>query len=148
MYRNYCKKYGAVLADDMGLGKTVQIATFIDGLRNFKAYKRVLVVAPATLLEYWESEINRWCGKMQPFKLDGPKKYRQGNLERLKRMRSVCLISPGILVNEIEALEKMEMTIVVVDEGHKAKNTETKYRKALKRLNITHQMVILTGTPV
>jgi len=38
--------------------------------------------------------------------------------------------------------------MLVVDEGHKAKNTNTKFRKALKEFQISKLKVILTGTPV
>jgi SNF2 family DNA or RNA helicase len=37
---------------------------------------------------------------------------------------------------------------MVLDEGHKAKNVATKLRKSLKDFKVTHQKIILTGTPV
>lgn len=36
----------------------------------------------------------------------------------------------------------------MVDEGHKAKNLQTKFRKALKFFEVSHQKIVLTGTPV
>ena len=37
---------------------------------------------------------------------------------------------------------------MVIDEGHKAKNVNTKIRRYLKEMDVRRQKVILTGTPV
>lgn len=63
---------GALLADDMGLGKTymglVTFAQYYKHLQNQKLTKKpILVVAPLSLLENWESEI-RETFSISPFK--------------------------------------------------------------------------------
>ena len=52
---------GGILADDMGLGKTLQVAAFAAGLLRSRAAKRVLVLAPTTLLPHWGKASLRWC---------------------------------------------------------------------------------------
>ena len=47
---------GGVLADDMGLGKTLQVAAFSAGLLRSRAARRILVLAPTTLLPHWGKE--------------------------------------------------------------------------------------------
>lgn len=37
----------------MGLGKTVQVCAYLEGLFNSGKIKKVLIVAPATLKNYW-----------------------------------------------------------------------------------------------
>jgi SNF2 family DNA or RNA helicase len=37
---------------------------------------------------------------------------------------------------------------MIIDEGHRAKNTATKLRKALKLFRVANSKIILTGTPV
>lgn len=37
---------------------------------------------------------------------------------------------------------------MVIDEGHRAKNVHTKFRKALKEFRVKRSKIILTGTPV
>lgn len=48
---------GCLLADDMGLGKTLQLLCFIgEYLENTANKKPVLIIAPVSLLENWQSE--------------------------------------------------------------------------------------------
>ncbi len=54
---------GACLADDMGLGKTIQILSLLLVLRNQNRDQRQpsLLVAPASLLANWASELERFA---------------------------------------------------------------------------------------
>jgi SNF2 family DNA or RNA helicase len=46
-------------------------------------------------------------------------------------------------------LEKhLNVDLLIVDEGHKAKNVDTVLRKGIKEFNAKRQKIILTGTPV
>ncbi|KAK4411111.1 protein CHROMATIN REMODELING 24 [Sesamum angolense] len=54
----HCKGKGGILGDDMGLGKTMQICSFIAGLFHSNLVRRVLVVAPKTLLAHWINELS------------------------------------------------------------------------------------------
>ncbi len=56
------KGSGAILGDDMGLGKTVQVCAYISGLFFSRLARRVLIVAPISVLSHWESELAKWCG--------------------------------------------------------------------------------------
>ena len=42
----------------------------------------------------------------------------------------------------------MKWDILVIDEGHRAKNVKTQLRKALKEMKVEVQKIVLTGTPV
>ena len=44
--------------------------------------------------------------------------------------------------------ELLEIDVVVIDEGHKAKNVKTKIRSSLKEIKVNKIKLILTGTPV
>ena len=37
---------------------------------------------------------------------------------------------------------------MVIDEGHRAKNVNTVFRKALKEFKVKNSKILLTGTPV
>ncbi len=45
----------------MGLGKTVQIATYLKGLFDADLIQKVLIVVPATMKNYWQEELTKWC---------------------------------------------------------------------------------------
>ena len=45
-------------------------------------------------------------------------------------------------------LSEIRFDIVVVDEGHKAKNVNTDLRKNLVNLRVKHSRFILSGTPL
>jgi N12 class adenine-specific DNA methylase len=60
MYNNYIKRLGCILADDMGLGKTVQVSVLIRCLQRTQGLRDTVIIAPPSLLKYWESEYMRW----------------------------------------------------------------------------------------
>jgi|LauGreDrversion4_2_1035121.scaffolds.fasta_scaffold99062_2 SNF2 family DNA or RNA helicase len=60
MYENYIASKGCILADDMGLGKTVQISVLITTLIRTQNLRDTVIVAPPSLLDYWESEFRHW----------------------------------------------------------------------------------------
>ena len=49
------------MGDDMGLGKTVQVAVYLKGLFDNDLISKVLIVVPATIKNYWEEELKKWC---------------------------------------------------------------------------------------
>lgn len=61
--------HGAILADEMGLGKTLQSVALAWTLLRQGPYggqpvaKRVLVVAPGSLVQNWGMEFNKWLGR-------------------------------------------------------------------------------------
>ncbi|GJP54386.1 hypothetical protein CLOM_g13479 [Closterium sp. NIES-68] len=60
LYRQ--KVGGAILADEMGLGKTVQAVVLLGLLSHLdKNPGPHLVVAPASLLDNWQRELQMWC---------------------------------------------------------------------------------------
>ena len=61
LYTQWSKQYGCVLGDDMGLGKTVQVAVYLKGLFDNDLISKVLIVVPATLKNYWEEDLTKWC---------------------------------------------------------------------------------------
>lgn len=60
--------YGGVLADEMGLGKTLQVLaaswTLMQrgGPFGKPAVRKMLVVAPSSVIKNWGKEIHKWLG--------------------------------------------------------------------------------------
>lgn len=66
-----------------------------------------------------------------------------------KKTKVFAITSPGIFTSDSLQLQKgCTWDILVIDEGHRAKNINTKLRKSLKEFTVSKQKIILTGTPV
>jgi superfamily II DNA or RNA helicase len=132
---------GACLADDMGLGKTIQaLALILDRADRGPA----LVVAPTSVCSNWLHEIRRFAPTLNPILLR--EADRESVFEAL-RPGDLLIVSYGLLINDIEDLEKIDFGTIVLDEAKSIKNAQSKRFKAACRLNGQFRMVA-TGTPV
>ena len=150
MYYLKQKSLGGVLGDDMGLGKTVQVAVYLKGLFDAELIKRVLIVVPATLKTYWEDELNKWCydcPNVVRFE-DSKKSVRADQMKTIRRKGGILLSSFGMITTERQNLQDMSYDIMIIDEGHKAKNKDTQFRRDITSLKVKSHRMILTGTPL
>ena len=134
---------GACLADDMGLGKTVQaLALLLARAEGGPA----LVVAPTSVTGNWLQEAQRFAPALNVLSYADTSDNRQQLLDSLLPFDTV-VISYGLMLNDIEHLEKVHWHTVVLDEAQAIKNAATRRAKAAKQLNADFR-VITTGTPV
>jgi SNF2 family DNA or RNA helicase len=61
MWELHCQGAGGVVGDEMGLGKTVQVASFVGAMAANRFLDSVLIIAPATMLSHWLSELAVWA---------------------------------------------------------------------------------------
>jgi superfamily II DNA or RNA helicase len=134
---------GACLADDMGLGKTVQ-ALAVLLLRASEG--PALVVAPTSVVGNWLQEAQRFAPSLNVVSYAGTTVNREHVLESLAPF-DVVLISYGLMLNNIEALEKVHWHSLVLDEAQAIRNAATGRAKAAKRL-LADFRIATTGTPV
>lgn len=134
---------GACLADDMGLGKTIQsIAVLLAKAQQGAS----LVVAPASVLANWESELHRFAPAFRILNLNMPGADRTRMIEEASEF-DVVITTYGLLIGEAEKLGAKQWNVVVLDEAHTIKNRETKMSKAAMKLQAGFRL-ILTGTPL
>ena len=85
---------GGILGDEPGLGKTVQAIASIELLVAAGEVSRVLVVVPASLVQHWASEFQRWLGRfgrcltVSPIKADTAALHATYKLEQMVATRS------------------------------------------------------------
>ena len=134
----------------MGLGKTVQICAYLKGLFDSDQIKKVIIVVPATLKSYWYAELHKWCyGAPNIMQFEDKKKSdREQQIRQLKRKGGVLITSYGMITSERINLQEMRYDLVIVDEGHKAKNINTELRKNLVALRVKGHRILLSGTPL
>jgi len=143
---------GAILADEMGLGKTLQTITLVwtllrqSPMAGSVLAKRVLVIAPSSLLKNWEAEFKKWLGseRLVVHVADGAGKV---GIFRSYNTAPVLIISYEMLVRSLDDVRLVSWDLIVCDEAHRLKNSQIKTSSALSSLPCPRR-VLLTGTPV
>lgn len=159
---------GCLLADDMGLGKTIQLLAFVVWyLEQQSTGDPVLIVAPVSLLDNWERELQRffYAEALPVLKLYGSAlsavKFRKEEIPDELRAKGIKnLLRPGwrgearIVLTTYETLRDQEFSlarqqwaIVVCDEAQKIKNPAALITQAAKAIPARFR-VACTGTPV
>lgn len=133
----------AILADDMGLGKTIQGIGVAELLAQRADISRVLVICPASLKSQWRSEIARFSGR--------PVQLVIGNgAERQEQYRSdtfFTICNYEQVLRDITAMEAVDWDLIVLDEGQRIKNWESKTSNVVRSLQSPFKLV-LSGTPL
>ncbi|UZJ55186.1 hypothetical protein CBS101457_004506 [Exobasidium rhododendri] len=146
-----------ILADEMGLGKTLQTIAFLAHLKSKQQYGPFLVVCPASTLQNWMDEIERFAPEMKALLYyNHDKKQRKRWVDQYrhepktadaKKDFPIFVTSYEIAINDSKMLGSMRWKFIVVDEGHRLKNKNAKLTKELKSYYSANRL-ILTGTPV
>ena len=142
---------GACLADDMGLGKTIQVLALLLALKKEGGAgpRTSLLVAPASLLANWASEIDRFAPGLSAFVAHpsaSPAEELKGvDAERLARF-DLVVTSYGTLLR-LPWIAGTRWRVAVLDEAQAIRNPGTKQARAVKSLDAGSR-IALTGTPV
>jgi non-specific serine/threonine protein kinase len=142
---------GACLADDMGLGKTMQVLALLLVLKRQAAGQRQpsLLVAPASLLANWASEMERFAPGLKAL-IAHASALPAAELKTLapERLRGVDLVitSYGSLLR-VPWIAETGWQLAVLDEAQAIKNPDAKQTRTVKRLK-AHVRFALTGTPI
>lgn len=142
---------GVALLMEMGTGKTLTTIAITGALAGMEKIRRVLVVAPLSILEVWEEEFQRFAAFPYVLAvLTGP-----GNRKRdtLRHMTGAAL---QVVVVNYESAWRMEKDLaawrpdlIVADEGHKIKTHNIAASKAMHRLGARAKYrLLLTGTVI
>lgn len=155
--------HGCIMADEMGLGKTLQcIALMYTLLRQSpipgkSTIQKAIVVCPSSLVRNWANELVKWLGPSAPgsLALDG-KMSREQMFENVQRWAEctgraithpVMIVSYETLRNLQELLGNTEIGLLLCDEGHRLKNSDSLTFQTLDQLRVKRR-VILSGTPI
>ena len=146
LYSIHEKGTGGLLGDEMGLGKTVMVTVFLEGLRNSMLISGpVVILCPATLIAQWEAEIHKWAPAFVVYTF---KNNRKGVMKALfQEPFGILLITYEILHTEYELLHSRKWFYVILDEGHKIKNSNCLLTQLCKRFHSFHRL-LLSGTPI
>ncbi|XP_051119947.1 CHD3-type chromatin-remodeling factor PICKLE-like [Andrographis paniculata] len=168
---SWAKHTHVILADEMGLGKTIQSIAFLSSLceENLSPH---LVVAPLSTLRNWEREFATWAPHINVVMYVGTaqarsiireyefylpkdqkkkKKRRSGQVgseDKQDRIKFDVLLTSYEMINmDSTSLKPIKWECMIVDEGHRLKNKDSKLFSMLTQYSSRHR-VLLTGTPL
>jgi len=140
---------GGCLADDMGLGKTIQVLGVLSMSRRNQEKGTDLLVVPATLIDNWRLEIERFAPELKVL-IAHPSRLPSAELKKLasKQVDShhAVITSYGTAMRT-EWMRSHAWRSVILDEAQAIKNPAAKQTKAVKAL-ASRWRLALTGTPV
>jgi non-specific serine/threonine protein kinase len=124
---------GACLADDMGLGKTIQVLSLLLVLKKQSLKKQAsgrpsLLVAPASLLANWASELERFTPSLKVRIAHAS----AASGEELKNMTAEALADVDVVITSYGSLLRLpwltetNWRLAVLDEAQAIKNPNTK----------------------
>ncbi|CCU74279.1 transcription factor [Blumeria hordei DH14] len=147
-----------ILADEMGLGKTIQTISLFAKFREEANYMGPhLVVAPLSTLSNWQEEFKKWVPSVPVAFYHGVPSQRkeifQKKLQknfvggRANEKFPVVLTTPEIVIRDASDLSRINWEIIIIDEGHRLKNSDSKLFRILRNFTSVTRFLI-TGTPL
>lgn len=138
-----------LLADDMGLGKTVQAIAAVRIMCVRRTIERALLILPASLIDQWRRELDRWAPELRLMVVRGQPS------ERAWKWRAdahVTIVSyetfrSDFTPDTVSALGRRTWDLVILDEAQKVKNRESEVSIKVKQLGRRRSWA-MTGTPL
>lgn len=148
----YHHKLSCILADEMGLGKTCQVITFMAHLKAVAEDSGPhLVVVPASTLENWLREFNKFCPSLEVQAYYGSQGEREDLRYELAESKFDVLVTTYNLATgsapDFKFLKSRNFDMVIYDEGHMLKNSNSERYNKLMKLKAGFRL-LLTGTPL
>ncbi|KAM6182858.1 lymphoid-specific helicase isoform 2-T2 [Erethizon dorsatum] len=142
-----------ILADEMGLGKTVQCIATIALMIQRGVPGPFLVCGPLSTLPNWITEFKRFTPEIPTMLYHGSQQDRRKLVRSIHKQNGTLQIHPVVITSfeiamrDRNALQHCFWTYLIVDEGHRIKNTKCRLIRELKRFNADNKL-LLTGTPL
>ncbi|KAK9074947.1 hypothetical protein SSX86_003266 [Deinandra increscens subsp. villosa] len=157
----WSKSKNVILADEMGLGKTISASAFLSSLYfEFKARLPSLVLVPLSTMPNWMAEFSLWAPNLNVVEYHGcsraralMREYEWHATDPLTSKKTssykfnVLLTTYEMILADSAHLSKVPWEVLIVDEGHRLKNSGSKLFSMLNTFSFQHR-VLLTGTPL
>ncbi|OAA38107.1 SNF2-family ATP dependent chromatin remodeling factor snf21 [Metarhizium rileyi] len=146
----YNNNLNGILADEMGLGKTIQTISLITYLIERKLQSGpYLVIVPLSTLTNWNLEFEKWAPSISRIVYKGPPNTRKLQQEKIRQGRfQVLLTTYEYIIKDRPILSKIKWFHMIIDEGHRMKNSNSKLSATIQQYYTTRFRLILTGTPL
>ena len=138
---------GACLADDMGLGKTIQALALMQRKWEEGERRPVLLICPTSVLSNWYKEAERFVPSLSVQMHHGGQRLKGVPFQLACSQAALVLTSFALLLRDLELLQTIDWSAVIVDEAQNIKNAATRQYQAARSITATYRLA-LTGTPV
>ncbi|OCH84411.1 hypothetical protein OBBRIDRAFT_408557, partial [Obba rivulosa] len=146
----YNNKLNGILADEMGLGKTIQTISLIAFLIEVKKQRGpYLVIVPLSTMTNWSGEFAKWAPGVKMVSYKGNPAQRKMLQQELRTGQfQVLLTTYEYIIKDRAHLSRIRWVHMIIDEGHRMKNTQSKLAQTLTQFYHSRYRLILTGTPL
>jgi ATP-dependent helicase STH1/SNF2 len=146
----YNNNLNGILADEMGLGKTIQTISLVTYLIERKQQSGpYLVIVPLSTLTNWNLEFEKWAPSVSRIVYKGPPNARKQQQDMIRRGNfQVLLTTYEYIIKDRPVLSKIKWFHMIIDEGHRMKNANSKLSATISQYYMTRFRLILTGTPL
>lgn len=147
LYNNHLN---GILADEMGLGKTIQSIALVTYLIEAKQEPgKFLIIVPLSTITNWTLEFERWAPSVKKIVYKGSQQQRKALSYGIRAGDfTVLLTTYEYVIRDRNMLAKFRWAYMIIDEGHRLKNTQSKLFQTLTQYYRTRNRLILTGTPL
>jgi ATP-dependent helicase STH1/SNF2 len=147
----YNNNLNGILADEMGLGKTIQTIALITYVMEAKNNPGpFLVVVPLSTLSNWVNEFAKWAPDVITVVYRGLPPVRK-EIQRQQMdsgQYNLLLTTYELIMQDKAVLKRTPWEYIIVDEGHRMKNAQSKFAMTLGKEYTSRNRVLLTGTPL
>jgi ATP-dependent helicase STH1/SNF2 len=147
----YNNNLSGILADEMGLGKTIQTISLIAYVMEVKGnLGPFLIVVPLSTMSNWVNELRKWAPDIIVVQYKGnPEERKQIYRDDMDAGQfNVLLTTYDFVIKDKATLRRFTWEYIIVDEGHRMKNTESKFALTLGTYYTSKRRLLLTGTPL
>jgi superfamily II DNA or RNA helicase len=135
--------FNVILADEMGLGKTVQTLALLAAKKR-QGDPTALIICPASLLENWRRECEKFVPSFKVIALSGTKR---GVYWENAADYDLMICSYAVARRDALDIKRTEISYLILDEAQHIKNPQTANAQSCKNIKAAHRLV-LTGTPL
>ncbi|GME75851.1 unnamed protein product [Ambrosiozyma monospora] len=147
LYNNHLN---GILADEMGLGKTIQSISLVTYLIEAKKETgKFLIIVPLSTITNWTLEFEKWAPSVKKIVYKGSQQQRKSLQYEIRAGNfTVMLTTYEYIIRDRPLLAKFKWAHMIIDEGHRMKNSQSRLSQTLTQYYHTRNRLILTGTPL